>query len=296
VPDGSWLLSGIRSRRACGSLLRLSGPAWWALHQAPAHETDAGALAAEVRAAIDEWDRSTVADRAISALVDAVDSAMYWQPPHEEDVAFGLPEVVEALAPVADALAAVAPDWWSAPLDSTTQWFVGWSEPDVPPLSLTGVGARLAEWRDRAAAAESQAADWSPGTSSSWWSTPALSSAPFTTRALPGRGAVGLACVEDRFGWTTARCVPVAPIRPVRIFEVDGPDDWVDLVTRYPFEVTRSRRYDWLRAIGVEGRWLIPDYPAVARDHDGVHVTARGYLTTSGGAHPVGDGHTTLAG
>ncbi|HEY0936821.1 MAG TPA: hypothetical protein VGD91_24190, partial [Trebonia sp.] len=46
--------------------------------------------------------------------------------------------------------------------------------------------------------------------SGNWWSDPALPGLPVTTRARPGLGALRLALVEDRHGWTSARCWPLA--------------------------------------------------------------------------------------
>jgi hypothetical protein len=68
-------------------------------------------------------------------------------------------------------------------------------------------------------------------------------------------------------------------------------------VGRYPLDVSKSRRRDWWRATGRAGRWLIPDYAAVAADWDAVHVSVSGYLTTAGIAIPAGsDAYTMLAG
>jgi hypothetical protein len=47
---------------------------------------------------------------------------------------------------------------------------------------------------------------------------------------------------------------------------------------------------------GWTGRWLIPDYAAVADDWDAVHLTVAGYLTTAGIAIPAGGARTMLAG
>jgi hypothetical protein len=127
-----------------------------------------------------------------------------------------------------------------------------------------------------------------------------MSGLPATTRALPGLGAVRLALVEDGLGWRLARCWPLRPRAGARIYEIDGPAAWASLVAGFPLEVTRSRRHDWWRATGHSGRWLIPDYQAVAREYDAVHVSVRGYLTTAGVAVPVpasdGETRTLLAG
>ncbi|MFR9803998.1 hypothetical protein ACL02T_17110 [Pseudonocardia sp. RS010] len=90
------------------------------------------------------------------------------------------------------------------------------------------------------------------------------------------------------------------------MYEIDGPAAWVRLVGRYPLEVSRSRRHDWYRTTGRVGRWFIPDWPAMAGDYDGVHLTVAAYLATAGRALPLdeadgsagdgADGATVLAG
>jgi hypothetical protein len=118
-----------------------------------------------------------------------------------------------------------------------------------------------------------------------------------TTRGLPSLGAVGLALAEDGLGWQQARCWPVAVRGGARVYEIGGPGQWAGLAGRYPLEVSRSRRHDWWRATGRAGRWLIPDYAAVAADWDAIHVSVAGYLTTAGLPIAVGGGaYTMLAG
>ena len=173
------------------------------------------------------------------------------------------------------------------------QGLVEWEEdhvvaPEVP-------AGELARWRrdtldedDRAA---ERPADVRASWSGTWWSIPAPSALPSTIRADPA----GLALVEDSHGWDAATCLPVAG--PGRVLEIACAADWVDLVRAHPLDVTRSRRHDWWRATGVDGRWSIPDWVAVARDHDAVHLTVRAYLEAAGVALPVGDGtHTVVAG
>ena len=72
-----------------------------------------------------------------------------------------------------------------------------------------------------------------------------------------------------------------------RVYEIDGADAWAALCRAYPLEVTEQKRHDWYRTTGRDGRWLLPDWAAVAVDHDAVHLTAAAYLTTAGTAVPV---------
>jgi hypothetical protein len=179
--------------------------------------------------------------------------------------------------------------------------FLGDRPFDEPNRS--GSAQRVAAWRaDTVRREESlRGRDTEPlgAWSGHWWSDPAMSGLPVTTRALPGLGAARLTLVEDGHGWKSARCWPLTPRAGARVYEVDGPAAWASLVTRYPLDVSRSRRHDWWRATGWTGRWLIPDYQAVAVDYDAVHVSVLGYLTTAGVAVQAGadgEARTLLAG
>ncbi|MHA7274669.1 hypothetical protein ACX80Z_14710 [Arthrobacter sp. TMT4-20] len=63
-----------------------------------------------------------------------------------------------------------------------------------------------------------------------------------------------------------------------RTYEVHTDDDWVSLCREYPLEVTASRRHDWFRCTGYDGRWVIPDWEKVAEQWDAVHLTVLAYL------------------
>lgn len=52
-----------------------------------------------------------------------------------------------------------------------------------------------------------------------------------------------------------------------RIYEVDGPQAWHNLCSRYPAKAVDDDR-------------LVPDWPSVAADWDGVHLTFGGLLTS----------------
>ena len=47
-------------------------------------------------------------------------------------------------------------------------------------------------------------------------------------------------------------------------------------------------------SVGVDRRWVIPDWLAVAEDYEVVHLTVNGYLTTSGRALAVDTGSSTF--
>ena len=145
------------------------------------------------------------------------------------------------------------------------------------------VAAALARWRTEAVADEETArrerpvavdAPWS----GQWWSTPVRAGVLSSRSRTP----TTLGLVEDAVGWPAALTRRLRLRTGVRVYEVDGPDAWVRLATRYPLPVSRSRRHDWYRATGWDGSWVLPDWSAVAADWDGVHVSPFGYLTTAG--------------
>jgi hypothetical protein len=259
----------------------------------------------------------------MDALTGAVDFAAYWQPPHEEDELLDSPDVVRELSLVAQTLLDhPATDWWSTPLAPDAQRLTQFFEDPTPPQApaLTDPRGRLGAWREdqlrrneqfRAVLeGRDQQAGRCPGysplrvpgdpaeqyarMSGTWWSTPNHWDVPMTARDLPPIGPVALWLIEDKLNWKQAHCWPVATVRPPRTYEIGDPQAWADLVARFPLDVTDSRRPDWGRTTGSDGPWLIPDWPAVAREYDAVHLTVLGYLTTSGRPIPVGDEHRTL--
>lgn len=259
----------------------------------------------------------------LPALAAAVGSVLHWQPPDETDQILADPRVREALVPVAEAVAA-APGaaWWGEPIARDEQYEVNFAGgpggtdpggggtdlgPGAPEPGVGGAGpgvggptrlpaasprTALRRWRadtlaDERAAAE-RPADLRANWTGHWWSAPVASGLPTSTRALGATGPVGLSLVEDEQGWTSARCRRLRPRSAARVFEIAGPEDFADLVRRYPLPVARSRRHDWWRTTGEDRAWAIPDYPAVAEDYDAVHLSVLGYLTAAGRAIPVG--------
>jgi len=308
------LLAGPRGRRLCWTLLwhglahDVRQPDSWIQVWQAVHSGDlSGCLDAFSSCVAWADPAALAADPAtvFEALGAAVSEARYWQEPDAEDQALAAAEVGEALRPIASAVAE-APEsgWWTSPVDRGRQryvQFLGDRPFDEPNRS--GSAQRVAAWRaDTVRREESlRGRDTEPlgAWSGHWWSDPAMSGLPVTTRALPGLGAARLTLVEDGHGWKSARCWPLTPRAGARVYEVDGPAAWASLVTRYPLDVSRSRRHDWWRATGWTGRWLIPDYQAVAVDYDAVHVSVLGYLTTAGVAIQAGadgEARTLLAG
>jgi hypothetical protein len=305
------LLAGPRGRRLCWTLMwqglaRAAGqPDSWTQVWQAVNSGDLSGYLDEFSSCVTWTDPMALA--ASPATVSeafgwTVRTATYWQEPGAEDQALAPEAVREALRPIAAAIAdAPESGWWTSPADLARQryaQFLGDHPFDEPELS--GSAQRVAAWRAdtvrREESLRGQEAEPLGAWSGSWWSVPAMSGLPVTTRARPGLGAVRLVLVEDKMGWKSARCWPLTPRAGARVYEVDGPAAWAALVTRYPLDVSRSRRHDWWRATGRTGRWLIPDYQAVAEDYDAVHVSVLGYLTTAGVAGPAGtdDGARTL--
>ena len=239
----------------------------------------------------------------LAALADATARAMYWQDPEDYDLD-ALPAAATTAIRRAAGELATRPDtaWWAEPAALQNQHVVGFEvDGELPqPPQLAGLRARidgLVKCDDRAAAPRDRAGrviDWRT-LSAAWWSAPIVAHGVRSTRAVdPAARPVGLACVEDEMGWVRARSWPLAPTGTPRLYELRDPADWVRLCRDYPAEVTTAKRGDWWRATGRDGRWVIPDWPAVARDWDAVHLSVRGYLTSAGRVLDVDDGRATL--
>lgn len=242
------------------------------------------------------------------ALAESVSTAMYWQPPHGEDVLAGHGELDAGLARIATWLAPHVPDWWTAPI-APEQWVVAWWGHDPRKRK----GPALAEWRKQTLAEEHRAATlrrknrvdypesgWSPTPglqpaeidapiSGHWWSFP---DGVDSTRAIDGVPA-GLDLTEDA-GDDQARAFKVQVPAEARVLEIDHPQVWIDLCRSHPLEVTDSRRHDWYRVTGRDGRWLIPDWAAVAEQYDAVHLTTAAYLAGATRTLPVDDHNATM--
>lgn len=259
----------------------------------------------------------------LPALADAVGAAMYWQPPDETDQLLADRAVSDALFPVAAAVAA-APGavWWGEPLARDEQYEVDFtgvrgsvdrsqdvvrlgtiapgpdaggpdpSRQGAAPVPVACARVPLERWRaamlaDEAAAA-TRPADPRANWTGFWWSTPGCPGIPSSTRGLGAGGPVGLTLVEDDPGSASARCRRLRPHPAARVFEINRPEDFAELVRRHPLPVPRSRRHDWWRTTGQNCDWAIPDYLAVAEEYDAVHLSALGYLSTAGRALPLG--------
>jgi hypothetical protein len=298
------ILDGPRGRRLCLSLVTSAEPSLWTLTIHATRSPNDTSLRTELARGIAGFNAmNALTDAALlQALADSTDRARYWQEPDEEDQLLEDPQLREALEPVAlHAATHASTQWWRSGIALESQNHVQWTgESTYDPPELTGASGRLERWKADIVEGERRAArrpkPVAANISGVWWSTPAIAGLVTTTRSLPGLGAVKLMATEDRFGWTTADVWPMKPAADCRVYEISGPDAWVELVARYPMEVTFSRRHDWWRASGHDGTWIQPDWSAIASDFDAVHLTAFGYLSTAGRGLPVGDARTMLAG
>ncbi|QAY61822.1 hypothetical protein ET475_11065 [Microbacterium protaetiae] len=229
-----------------------------------------------------------------AALAASVDGARYWQEPSGEDVLAALPEVVDALRPLAEAVAQHPPAWWTADR-RTEQWAIEWRDPGDSASLERNPASALQKWKRETLAEERRAererpreptANWS-GT---WWSTPG-GLVP-TTGVTDAREPVGLRHVEDSPGWNIATAIPVRGVG--RTHEIHRAEDWAQLCRRFPLEVTASRRHDWYRTTGRDGRWLIPDWQRVAQEWDAVHLSAFGYVHAATRAIPIDDEYASV--
>ena len=282
--DAADLLRGPRGRRLCYEVLQT-----WAGRSTPSMPS-----------------RPDVDTRmAFEAVTEACNWAMYWQPPDRVDADLRSSEWLSQLQDIAEAIASSpVTNWWSSPLDLNDQHLVRFLDEDVPEPehepTLTGLRAAVdtldlehsREFPDDPAGVR---LDWTT-VSGVWWSAPIAHPGVFTARSIGQPPLpVGLAFVEDSFGWTAATSWQVSPTRDVRVLELGTSEHWVDVVRRYPLEVTvTTKRGDWWRTTGRDGRWAMPAWPLVAKDWDAVHLSVAGYLATAGRALPVDEATATV--
>ncbi|WP_026555379.1 hypothetical protein [Arthrobacter sp. 35W] len=244
---------------------------------APPPEQLAAALAALEAPHLDEG-------QMLAALKRSVDTARYWQEPEGEDVLADLPSIRAALHPLAERIMSASTMQWLAEPSQERQWSIDWRPAADPAPLPKDARTTLARWADKERAEEVRAARQRPrdpraNFSGSWWSI------PHGVLQSVGRIPAGLGLVEDSLGWEQATTIPVRGAG--RIFEIRTADDWTFLCRTYPLEVTASRRHDWFRATGRDGRWVVPDWDRVAGEWDAAHLTGLGYLGCAARALPV---------
>jgi len=292
------LLAGPRGRELCA---RLAGvPAW------DVHDEDASVVVSRLLSG--EPGEDVVPDlngddplAAVPVLGEIAEQVSYWgdytaADPLEE------PAVLAVIRAQAEMVAGAGGcQWWWSALDRDAQVYVQWTgrAESAPALEPAYAAAMLREVARRAAETE-QSMDSDrhkpagSGVNGSWWSHP-WPGAFSTTRHLGRLGSLLLAGYEDGFGDTEAVIWPLAVADGARVWEIDTPAAWQDLVSAYPRPATATYRHTWAWT-GWDGEWLTPDWPAVANDWDGVHLTVAGYLGAAGRALPVASARTMLAG
>jgi hypothetical protein len=233
----------------------------------------------QLAATLASLDPANLGDSLIQAALErSVDTAMYWQAPDGEDVLAGLPIIRAALFPLAEqVMASPGVQWWGQPRRAG-QWAIDWRSADDPAPLPKDPRRTLAEWARKERAEEVRAERERPhdphaNLSGTWWSI------PHGLVHTVGHVPAGLSLVEDSLGWEHATAIPVRGTG--RTFEVHTADDWIELCRAFPLEVTASRRHDWFRATGRDGRWVIPDWERVAGEWDAVHLTVLGYLSSA---------------
>lgn len=297
------LLAGPRGREVCVAAAASCAPAvgqiWWA-----AGARSGGPAAADLAAALRAFDPGVLLAADDVALLDplanGVCSAMCWQEPFERERLLTDDQALGALVPVAEAvLRSPGAAWWSSPVPRERQHAVTWgrSGTTAPPAAA----AALRDWREAAVVHQARAADLPPdvraNVSGCWWSAPVTAGLMSSSRSLGRWDAVGMFLVEECQGdFDTAVVQRIEVADSARVYEVDSPGAWVRLAEQYPLEVTRSRRHDWWRVTGLDGRWVIPDWQAVPADWDGVHLRVAAYIAGAGRALPVGSAATVIAG
>lgn len=230
------------------------------------------------------------------ALQQVVLSARYWQEPDRLDAVLARPDVVEALTPWARLLAdSPLASWWLSPAVLDEQYSTHC--PGHRPQTTTAA-ERLVEWtretRDDERQARGRPTDPRVSYSGHWWSAPVT--LPSSTRPWPGTTEpLGAELTEDAVcDADDVIADRVQAPADARVLEIDCADAWIDLCRRFPEPVTASRRHDWYRCTGRVGDWVIPDWPAVARLWDAVHLPLLAWLELAGRALPVDDGCATL--
>lgn len=235
---------------------------------------------------------------AVAALADTAEDVSYWggwsAGPLED------PAVVAELDRTAERMAESAGcQWWWSGVDRGAQQFVEWAGPGEPAPGLGDAAEMLRRLSAEAIESERRMSRYrhrpaGTGVAGPWWSFP-FPGLISTTRRLGRLGALLLAGREDGHGETEAVVRPVALAGSARVFEIDGPEAWQRLVTGYPATATATFRHTWAWT-GWDGEWLVPRWPAVAADWDGVHLSVAGYLSTAGLLLPAGSARTLLAG
>jgi hypothetical protein len=294
---GARLRRSRRPRRAHGDA---SG---WPEWVNPGGDDAAAIIGAAVASTLQESAERVWYSDPLALLASVARAGDQWEPPLPA-LAGGQAELLRPLA--AAVAAAPAASWWWEPADLRHQRWLGCDHRGA--LARGDDVARAVETAEEGAVAQEQAMarDWARAprrerrrdpqviVTGTWWSGP-LGGTVWTSRGSVGDlPAVGLACAEDPLGEEEFAVWAVGIDPAARVYEVHEPADWGRLAAAHPRDVTASRRPDWGRWTGREGRWILPDWRSVAARWDGVHVSVAGYLSTARMAVDSADGAATL--
>ncbi len=132
-----------------------------------------------------------------------------------------------------------------------------------------------------------------------WWSAPGFAMETWTVGAVTGVPTIQLGNFVDCFAPLDASAATVWTIGvspDARVLEIKAPQDWKQLVQRFPRDVTGTNDGEWRDWGGVPGPWRLPDWEQAMEHYDGVHVTIGGYVSSCGLALEVDGGYTMLTG
>lgn len=125
-----------------------------------------------------------------------------------------------------------------------------------------------------------------------WLAVPLRRDGPLATTGDLGRAAaVGLVIREDGPLWDEdlVRTLTPPPICP-KVLEVRTPADWLRLVEAWPEAASKATAEILARHTGLDGRWLVPRWNAVAEQWDAVHLSIGAWARSAGVVQPVGEG------
>ncbi|MFC3300566.1 Uncharacterised protein [Arthrobacter agilis] len=311
------LLDGPRGRRLCLNLALELMPALWqpvmqcggaldpAMGTGRVHLTlmvpddDAGRplddgpwKPGDVARLLRSCDPGGVTERLIGRAFDAsVSVARGWQEPEGEDFLAALPEIREALIPLARAVLATAAGASYDALRQAEQWHLDWRVPEDPVRLPSSPRPQLAAWAAATRAEEERAHHDRPRDprapySGTWWSHP--------ERLLQTVGHIPSSFdrVED-LPWE--EFMTAVPIRGTgRTYEIAAEEDWAALCRDFPLDVTASRRHSWFSVTGRDGDWVIPDWESVASVWDAVHLSSLAYLRCATRSITVDDARASV--
>lgn len=125
-----------------------------------------------------------------------------------------------------------------------------------------------------------------------WLAVPLRAGGPALTSGGFGRAeAVGLALAEDGPLWDEYVVQTLEPPPgDLRVLDVRTPQDWADLVEAWPTVATAETTRILEAHTGLDGRWLVPDWSAVAETWDVVHLGIGAWVRTAGVVASVGGG------